>query len=70
MARLRIGIMADEAPPAEEADGPPTDAVHLQDVIARHAQLEWYPESAHPVNWEEWCPSLLVGAGDLLLLMI
>ena len=57
MARLRIGIMADEAPPAEEADGPSTDVVYLQDVIARHAQLEWYPESAHPVNWEEWVPS-------------
>src|SRR5262249_3652163 len=57
MARLRIGIMADEAPPPEEADGPPTDVVFLQDVIARHAQLEWYPENAHPVKWEEWVPS-------------
>jgi len=57
MARLRIGIMADEAPPPEEADGPPTDVVFLQDVIARHAQLEWYPEHAEPVAWEEWVPS-------------
>ncbi|MDK3155767.1 FtsK/SpoIIIE domain-containing protein [Kamptonema cortianum] len=57
MARLRIGIMADEAPPPEEADGPPTDVVFLQDVIARHAQLEWYPELATPVAWEEWVPS-------------
>lgn len=56
MARLRIGIMADEAPPPDEADGPPTDVVFLQDVIARHAQLEWYPESAEPVPWEEWVP--------------
>jgi len=57
MARLRIGIMADEAPPPEEADGPPMDVVFLQDVIARHAQLEWYVEYAEPVAWEEWVPS-------------
>ena len=57
MARLRIGIMADEAPPPDDADGPPTDVVFLQDVIARHAQLEWYPEHADPVAWEEWVPS-------------
>lgn len=56
MARLRIGIMADEAPPPDEADGPPTDVVFLQDVIARHAQLEWYPEPARPVAWEDWVP--------------
>lgn len=56
MARLRIGIMADEAPPPEESDGPPTDVVFLQDVIARHAQMEWYPENATPVKLEEWVP--------------
>ncbi len=56
MARLRIGIMADEAPAPEESDGPPTDVVFLQDVIARHAQLEWYPESSRPVAWEDWVP--------------
>lgn len=56
MARLRIGIMADEAPPPDESDGPPTDIVFLQDVIARHAQVEWYPEPARPVNWEMWIP--------------
>jgi S-DNA-T family DNA segregation ATPase FtsK/SpoIIIE len=56
MARLRIGIMADEAPPPDEADGPPTDVVFLQDVIARHAQLEWYPESSVPVAWDDWVP--------------
>ena len=56
MARLRIGIMADEAPPPEEGDGPPTDVVFLEDVIARHAQIEWYPEDATPVPWEEWVP--------------
>lgn len=56
MARLRIGIMADEAPPPEESDGPPTDVVFLQDVIARHAQMEWYLENAMPVKLEEWVP--------------
>ncbi len=56
MARLRIGIMADEAPPPEDADGPPTDIVFLQDVIARHAQVEWYPEPSRPVDWEMWIP--------------
>ena len=57
MARLRIGIMVDQAPAPEEADGPPTDIVFLQDVIARHAELEWYTEDATPVSWEEWIPS-------------
>lgn len=56
MARLRIGIMADEAPPPEAADGPPTDVVFLQDVIARHAKLEWYLEDATPLPWEDWIP--------------
>ncbi len=56
MARLRIGIMADQAPPPDSADGPPTDIVFLQDVIARHARLEWYLESAEPVSFESWIP--------------
>lgn len=56
MARLRIGIMADEAPTPEEADGAPTDVVFLQDVIARHSQLEWYLENADPIGFEEWIP--------------
>lgn len=50
MARLRIGIMADQAPAPSSKDGLPTDIVFSQDVIARHASVEWYPESARPVD--------------------
>lgn len=56
MARLRIGIMADQAPPPSEKDGLPTDIVFSQDVISRHARIEWYPEDAAPIDFEEWIP--------------
>ncbi len=56
MARLRIGIMADQAPPPSEKDGLPTDIVFSQDVISRHARIEWYPEDAAAVDFEEWIP--------------
>lgn len=56
MARLRIGIMADQAPPPSDKDGLPTDIVFSQDVISRHARIEWYPEDAVPVDIEEWVP--------------
>ncbi len=49
MARLRIGIMADQAPVPDPKDGPPADIVFLQDVIARHAGLEWYLETCNPM---------------------
>jgi S-DNA-T family DNA segregation ATPase FtsK/SpoIIIE len=57
MARLRIGISADQAPPPNEKDGPPNDIVFLQDVIARHATVEWYKENAQPVALKELVPS-------------
>lgn len=57
MARLRIGIMADQAPVPDPKDGPPTDLVFLQDVIARHARLEWYPESAVPIEAAGFIPA-------------
>jgi len=57
MARLRIGIMADEAPVPDQKDGPSKDIVFLHDVISRHAVLEWYREDATPVNIEELVPS-------------
>jgi S-DNA-T family DNA segregation ATPase FtsK/SpoIIIE len=57
MARLRIGIMVDQAPPPDRKDGPPTDLVFLDDVIARHAKFEWFLESAKPVPLLELSPS-------------
>lgn len=56
MARLRIGIMADQAPVPDPKDGPPADIVFLQDVIARHAGLDWYPETCHPVDSARFIP--------------
>lgn len=49
MARLRIGIMADQAPPPDPRDGCPEDIVFLQDVIARHATVAWFPADAAPL---------------------
>lgn len=57
MARLRIGIMADQAPVSDPKDGPPTDIVFLQDVIARHSSLDWYPEDCDPVAVEDFIPA-------------
>jgi DNA segregation ATPase FtsK/SpoIIIE, S-DNA-T family len=57
MARLRIGIMADEAPVPDPRDGPRTDLVFLQDVIARRARIEWYSEDATPIELAHLIPS-------------
>lgn len=57
MARLRICIIADQAPPPDPKDGCPYDIVFCQDVIARHARLEWYTESAKPVDLEALVPA-------------
>jgi DNA segregation ATPase FtsK/SpoIIIE, S-DNA-T family len=67
MARLRIGIMADQAPVPDPKDGPPGDMVFLQDVIARHAGLDWYPETCMlvesaafiPARWSRRRPSAM-----------
>ncbi len=56
LARLRIGILADQAPPPDPKDGCPHDLSFSQDVIARHAQLEWYREAYTPVPLEELVP--------------
>jgi S-DNA-T family DNA segregation ATPase FtsK/SpoIIIE len=44
MARLRVGIMADQAPLPSALDGPPADIVFLQDVVARLAEVQWNDE--------------------------
>ncbi|MHA7775982.1 FtsK/SpoIIIE domain-containing protein [Roseibium sp. M-1] len=50
MARLRISVIADQAPPPDARDGRPYDIVFSQDVISRHASVEWYMESADPAD--------------------
>lgn len=50
MARLRISVIADQAPPPDARDGRPYDIVFSQDVISRHASVEWYKESAEPAD--------------------
>jgi S-DNA-T family DNA segregation ATPase FtsK/SpoIIIE len=57
MARLRIGIMADQAPVPDPKDGPPADIVFLQDVIARHSGLEWYLETCVAVDSASFIPA-------------
>jgi S-DNA-T family DNA segregation ATPase FtsK/SpoIIIE len=57
MARLRIGIMADQAPVPNEKDGCPNDLAFSQDVIARHSRLEWYPENADPIPVDSLVPA-------------
>ncbi len=57
MARLRIAIMADQAPTPDPKDGCPADIVFSQDVIARHAHLEWYSEPAKPADPEYLLPA-------------
>ena len=54
---VRIGIMADQAPVPDPKDGPPADMVFLQDVIARHAGMEWYTETCVPVDSASFIPA-------------
>jgi S-DNA-T family DNA segregation ATPase FtsK/SpoIIIE len=69
MARLRIGIMADQAPPPDPRDGCPEDIVFSQDVIARHAHLEWYAVGARPadatLNPARWSRRRPAATGDM-----
>lgn len=69
MARLRIGIMADQAPPPDPRDGCPIDIVFSQDVIARHARLEWYRVGARPadmmLNPAQWSRRRPSAMGDM-----
>ena len=70
MARLRIGISADQAPAPNPRDGCPEDIVFCQDVIARHARLEWYPVDARPadpamLNPAQWSRRRPIATGDM-----
>ncbi|MCK1440757.1 FtsK/SpoIIIE domain-containing protein [Bradyrhizobium sp. 15] len=57
MARLRISVIADQAPPPDPKDGCPYDIVFSQDVISRHARLEWHKEDADPADVTSLLPS-------------
>ena len=57
MAKLRISVIADQAPPPDPHDGCPYDIVFSQDVISRHARIDWYPESADPAEFRTLLPS-------------
>lgn len=57
MARLRISVIADQAPPPDPRDGRPYDIVFSQDVISRHASVEWYRESAQPADLATLLPA-------------
>ncbi|MBC6606954.1 DNA translocase FtsK [Hymenobacter sp. BT188] len=57
MARLRIGISADQAPAPNEQEGRPNDIVFLQDVIARHATVEWHKENAQIIPLQTLVPA-------------
>ncbi len=57
MARLRISVIADQAPPPDPRDGRPYDIVFSQDVISRHASLEWYSIDATPASIETLLPA-------------
>ena len=57
MARLRICIIADQAPPPDPKDGCPFDIVFSQDVIARHAHVDWFQENAPPIELDQLVPA-------------
>lgn len=57
MARLRISVIADQAPPPDPRDGRPYDIVFSQDVISRHASEEWYSVTATPADIETLLPA-------------
>lgn len=69
MARLRIGIMPEQAPVADVRDGSPKDIVFSQDVIARHARLDWYPVGARPASVDlspaQWSRRRPASTGDM-----
>lgn len=73
LAKLRIGVMADEAPAArDEKEGRVADIVFLQDVISRLAEEKWEPTpraQSHPSLLEHvpprWSRKRVLQKGDL-----
>jgi len=73
LAKLRIGVMADEAPPArDEKEGRVADIVFLQDVISRLAEEKWEPTprtQSYPALLEHvpprWSRKRVLQKGDL-----
>ena len=57
MARLRISISIDQASAPNSKDGPPNDIVFSQDVVSRHARLEWLYEDATPLPLLQLVPA-------------
>ena len=57
MAKLRISVIADQAPPPDPQDGCPYGIVFSQDVISRYAHIEWYQEAADPADFRTLLPS-------------
>ena len=59
IARLRINILADQVQKQDGLRNYPIDIVFSQDVIARHSEIEWYPEDVQPVKILKLFPSQL-----------
>ena len=57
MARLRIGVISEQAALPDLRDGRPYDLVFSQDVVSRHAVVEWYPVSSRPAALETLLPA-------------
>ena len=59
IARLRINIITDQVLKLDKMRDYPIDIVFSQDVIARHSEIEWYPEDAQLVKILKLFPSQL-----------
>ena len=57
MARLRISVLTGHAASPDPMDGCPYDIVFSQDVIARHAGIEWHQDRAAPAAIGSLLPS-------------
>lgn len=57
MARLRIAIMADQAVQSEQNQTASNDLVFLDNVISRHAKLDWYPVRTSVIDTDFLTPA-------------